>query len=75
MEYWSTGVLEYWSTGVLEYWSIGVLEYWSIGVLEYWSTGPSPNCTRVAGRDAEGALRPGGTFDRSQAIYCLGHVQ
>src|SRR5258707_1512906 len=22
---------------------------------EYWSTAPSPNCTRVAGRDAEGA--------------------
>ena len=43
--------------------------------MECWSTVPSPNYTRVAGLDAEGALRPGGTFDRSQAIYCLGDVQ
>jgi hypothetical protein len=27
----------------------------SDGVLERWSTAPSPNCTRVAGRDAEKA--------------------
>jgi hypothetical protein len=27
------------------------------GGLEYWSTAPSPNCTRVAGRDAEGSSR------------------
>jgi hypothetical protein len=25
----------------------------SDGVLEYWSTAPSPNCTRVAGKDAK----------------------
>jgi hypothetical protein len=33
-----------------------VLEYWSTGVLEYWSTAPSPNCNRVAGRDAGKAV-------------------
>jgi hypothetical protein len=32
----------------------------SDGVLEYWSTAPSPNCTRVAGRDAEGAAAAAG---------------
>jgi hypothetical protein len=39
----------------MECWSVGVLECWSVGVLEYWSTARSPNCTRVAGSDAEGA--------------------
>jgi hypothetical protein len=29
----------------------------SDGALEYWRTAPSPNCTRVAGRDAGGATR------------------
>jgi hypothetical protein len=28
----------------------------SDGVLEYWSTSLSPNCTRVAGRDAVDAV-------------------
>ena len=37
------------------------MECWSVGVVECWSTGPSPNYTRVAGLDGEGALRPGGT--------------